>query len=1151
MLDSPARPAPGLMILQSNSLEQLRQLLLTWMARHPLGVLQAEQLLVQSNGIAQWLKQALAEDDQHGAGIAAGLNICLPARFIWQQAYRALMPELPRVSAFDKEPLSWRILQLLQQSDLWQQSGMQPLAQYWQQSRGQHPTQGLFLAKQLADLYDQYQQYRADWLQAWQQGEPSISKSGQPQPLRPDNQWQALLWQQLYQQIQQDPELSPAAKIGRDQVHRLFIAQSQQLSRQQALALPPRVIVFGISSLSQQSLEVLQALAKEVQVMLFVLNPSPYYWGDLLPDSLELANWLKDYQRHPKRADASPMPRLGQPLLANWGRQGRDYLKLLDSLDQRSSYEPLWQQERLSIDLFSPPDEQSMLGQLQADNYHLRHLSEAGPRPVAAEDQSLSFMICHSAMREVEVLHDRLLWELQQAKAQGRELHPRDILVMVPRIEDYSAKVRAVFQRYERSDPRHLPFHLCDQGLSEQDPILRAALLLVRLPRLRLTSQELSELLALPCVRQRFNLSDSLWPVLQGWIQDSGIRWGLNGAHKEGLGLPAEAQNSWRFGLERMLLGYASGEQEHWQQIAPLASVGGMAAEAVGALAELLERLQHWLPLLQQERSLADWLGLLPQLWQDFFAPSDADEQLVLSQMLQSLEQWQQELSLEQWQQCLSPELICAQLEQLLQRPSFGQRFVSGAINFATLMPMRAIPFKQIWLLGMNEQDYPRRAQVNDFDLMQQDYRPGDRSRRDDDRYLFLEALLSAREKLVISWHGRNIRDNSELPPSVLVAQLRDHLARGWCRPEGDLLSQLTLVTPMQPFSSQYCRADRPAEQISYAKEWFAAPQQPASPMHQPLSLNLTMGKSGNTEQPLSLLKKMLESPWQAYFQQGLGIAEAQEAEALDEQEPLAIAGLEQWQLQQGLLPLVQQAQSESQLLNGVERLIHQWQRQGLLAPGALAELQGQQISQGCLPMWQAWQELKQQYPQTILPPRRQQLACQGILWQQDLPGLQRNAQAELLQTYFSSSGLYSVDAKGKKTRRLKHWLLPYLLHLLACCQQPVQTAVLSLAGRHLFAALSAEDALAQLDKLTQAWLRNGQQPWACELGMLKDMGQELNPLSSDKLSGYWQQRLSQEPRLYLLFGEQADALSQQHQQDAIHLYQDFYQACLHKEDNP
>src|SRR5690606_1611863 len=199
-----------------------------------------------------------------------------------------------------------------------------------------------------------------------------------------------------------------------------------------------------------------------------------------------------------------------------------------------------------------------------------------------------------------------------------------------------------------------------------------------------------------------------------------------------------------------------------------------------------------------------------------------------------------------------------------LDQGGLNQRFFAGAVTFATLMPMRAIPFRQVCLLGMNDGDYPRPRMPLDFDLMAADYRPGDRSRRDDDRYLFLEALLSARERLHLSWVGRSVADNSPRPPSVLVGQLRDHLAAGWrLAGGGELLAALTIEHPLQPFSPA---AFGPAPHFSYAREWLAAPA--PAPDDAPLP-------PPEREEPLTLaeLTEFLRDPVKAFFRQRLQVA--------------------------------------------------------------------------------------------------------------------------------------------------------------------------------------------------------------------------------------------------------------------------------------
>ncbi|MDH0704885.1 exodeoxyribonuclease V subunit gamma, partial [Pseudomonas toyotomiensis] len=164
--------SPGLIVIHGNHLEELRALAVQWMRRYPLRPLENEVLLVQSNGIAQWLKLALAERD--GCGIAAALDVDLPARFLWQ-AYRNVLGKdaIPQESPLDKAPLTWRLMRLL--PGLLAEEAFAPLRRFLaddQDLRKRHQ-----LAERLADLFDQYQVYRADWLADWAAGQDRLRTS--------------------------------------------------------------------------------------------------------------------------------------------------------------------------------------------------------------------------------------------------------------------------------------------------------------------------------------------------------------------------------------------------------------------------------------------------------------------------------------------------------------------------------------------------------------------------------------------------------------------------------------------------------------------------------------------------------------------------------------------------------------------------------------------------------------------------------------------------------------------------------------------------------------------------------------------------------------------------------------------------------------
>ncbi|HSC80869.1 MAG TPA: exodeoxyribonuclease V subunit gamma, partial [Chitinolyticbacter sp.] len=791
---------PGLMIVHGNRLEALRALTVAWLRAYPLAPLENEVVLVFSNGIAQWLKLALAEDPQGmegGCGIAAALDIQLPSRFLWQ-AYRTVLgaAAVPESSPLDKAPLTWRLMRLL--PALLDRPEFAALALFLADDADlRHRHQ---LAERLADLFDQYQVYRADWLAGWAEGRDEIATRAGIRPLRDDERWQAALWRALLA----DTGATGNSRAG---VHQAFVTALAGDAPPPA-GLPRRVVVFGLSSLPAQAVEALAALSRHSQVLLAVHNPCRYYWGDIVEDKALLS------ARH-RHAAKPGLPGVlsealahqhAQPLLAAWGKQGRDYINLLDQFDDTAAHLPLFRpisNER--IDLFTEPDTGTLLGQLQHDILELRPLAETRARWPAIDpgrDDSIRFHIAHSAQREVEILHDQLLARFSADPG----LRPRDVIVMVPDINAYAPHIAAVFGQIAASDPRYIPYTLADQGRRGRAPLLIALEHLLSLPERRFTASEILDLLDVPALRQRFGISEADLPTLRRWIAGAGIRWGLDAEQRASLGLPGElTQNSWLFGLARMLLGYAVGSGEPMSGIAPYDEIAGLDAALVGPLARLIELLALSRDELVTPAAPAQWGERLMALLPLFFDASSDDDLALITQLQQLLDDW---LALCEGARLTAPLPLTVVREAWLSGLDAGglsQRFLAGAVNCCTLMPMRAIPFKVVCLLGMNDGDYPRIQPPLDFDLMARDYRPGDRSRRDDDRYLLLEALLSARDALYISWVGRSARDNSERAASVLVGQLRDHLASGWTHAAGhDLLAALTTEHPLQPFSPRY-----------------------------------------------------------------------------------------------------------------------------------------------------------------------------------------------------------------------------------------------------------------------------------------------------------------------------------------------------------
>ncbi|MFJ4144084.1 exodeoxyribonuclease V subunit gamma [Pseudomonas sp. NPDC089734] len=1063
----------GFMVVHGNRPDELRSLVVSWMRRYPLAPLENEIALVQSNGIAQWLKLALAEDsqdeDQGGCGIAAAIDVQLPGSFMWQ-LYRSVLgrDEIPEVSLLDKAPLTWRLMRLLPQ--LINRPHFEPLQRFL--TADTDLRKRYQLSERLADLFDQYQVYRADWLEDWAAGRHQLRNvRGEAKALSAANGWQAELWRALLEDV--GAEGMAQSRAG---VHQRFLERIATLSEAPA-GLPARVIVFGISSLPAQALEALAGLSTFSQVLLCVHNPCRHHWADIVADKDLLRHQYKRQARKdgmPLALDPQTLHQHAHPLLAAWGKQGRDYINLLDSHDEPSSYRSSFKDER--IDLFSESDPGNILNQLQDDILELRPLDETRalwPAVDPLQDRSIRFHVAHSAQREVEVLHDQLLARFSR----DPDLRPRDVIVMVPDIDSYAPHIQAVFGQIEREDRRFIPFSLADQGQRGREPLLIAVEHLLKLPDSRFPVSEILDLLDVPALRARFNIHERDLPTLHRWIEGAGVRWGLNARQRAGLGLPEGLeQNSWSFGLRRMLLGYAVGAGAAYDGIEPYDEIGGLDAALIGPLVALIEALQIAHAELSLPATPPEWGERLNVLMQAFFQSESEHDDYLLGQLEALRENWLKTCEtvdlLDELPLTVVREAWLAGLDQ----GRLTQRFLAGSVNFCTLMPMRAIPFKVVCLLGMNDGDYPRAQPPLDFDLMGSDYRPGDRSRREDDRYLLLEAVLSARDQLYVSWVGRSIRDNSERPASVLIGQLRDHLAGGWkLVPDEDsdsqkdpgerLLEALTLHHPLQPFSASYFHEG--TGYFSFASEWRllhedreAVARSVVLPPHE-------------QDEPLTIaqLQDFLRNPVKHFFSQRLKIYfETAEAPLADE-EPFVLDALERYSLSESLLAAALTSPDDSDAALQAQAV--KLQGSGLLPMAGFGTCLQAELIEPLPDVLKRYQALLTLWPEPLSSALPIRFAHSRISLDGWLGGLHGNARNELLIVSVIPNSIGS-----KKTRKWHRLIRPWVTHLVAsACGLSLNTALVATDETLLLAPLEKDAASAMLNDLLTAWLCGMQQP--------------------------------------------------------------------------
>jgi exodeoxyribonuclease V gamma subunit len=861
---------PGFMVFHSNRLEDLRDLTVGLLQNNPLPPLVPETLLVQSNGMKHWLEMALADDA--AMGICAATQTELPSSFIWRM-YRLVLGAkvVPASMPFDKQALVWRLWRLLPEFAKMHQ--VQPLLAYVKNDPlGRQRYQ---LAQQVADVFDGYQSYRADWLSDWANGHFVLHHQGVRKALAPDQVWQAQLWQLLQQDVRQTqaPELATQCQSRAD-VHDLFMRKVQQTGAAQPEGLPPRIVVFGISNLPMQVVEALAALGRWSQVIMMVQNPCQEYWGH----DMDLVA-----QQH--------------SLLASWGQQGRDYLHALERFDQPENALSLMSKQSFFVDPadLSSNAQPTRLQIIQSDILTLNPMPDE-PLQVA-DDGSIQMVQAHSAQREVEILHDQL-WDWFDHNPTWK---PTDVMVMVPDMATFASHIQAVFGRFPPKHPRHIPFSVADTT-PRQVPLVQALEFLLNLPEARVTLSEWLSLFEVSSVRAKFQMDEADVQTLKSWLQSAAVRWGLDPAHRQKWGVPTDMphaqQNTWAYGLQRLLLGYAAGQAEGnapWQGVMPLPQVAGLSALKVGHLATWIDAVAITLAKLNAPHTPDEWSAVMHDLIARFFeADNEADERMLL-RLKQELTQWQSLCEQAGLNEPLPLTVVREHWLSGLESAGLQQRFFGGGVQFSTLMPMRAIPFKGLCLLGMNDGAYPRQSTPRDFDLMTEHWRAGDRSRREDDRYLFLEAFLSARHKLYISWQGRRSTDNQAMPPSVLVSQLLDTLKAKF-KPEIEAKLQ-----PLQAFSAKYFQAD--AEFFTYADDWEKAQSGPF------IGLGSEAASSGDeaslpiiSEWPLKECMRLLKQPVEVYWRSRLGVQLSGPEDALLDDENFALSGLDRYALGRALL---------------------------------------------------------------------------------------------------------------------------------------------------------------------------------------------------------------------------------------------------------
>ncbi len=891
-------------IHHSNQLESLTNSLLDSYSndhRHPFT---PRIIISEAQSLSRWLKNRICLHE----GIVCLTETELPAAWLWQQARLSLsMPKHDDPLTHDR--LQWRIFAALDQhSSFWSQPELNEVSHYLSDANDLKRWQ---LAGRIADAFDRYQYYRPDTIRDWSGGQK--------------NDWQAHLWRYI------------TTDIG---IHRVALMDSflRKLHSGETTNLPERIDLFAIHNLPPLLLQAFHGIARHTNTHLWLLSPTPEYWADL-------ANPREMARKRRESPDELALWQAGNPLLTQWGRQAQSFQDLLldDSIQLQDDSEH-----------FINPGNDTLLHQIQSDIFDaIAPEKPLEKKNISSQKQlpSLQLHICHSALRECQVLHDNLLHCLQEEPG----LQPENILVLVPEISHYAPYIEAVFGSI--ADNTRIPYNISDVFQADEHPLIQAFLNILNLPESRFSQAEVIGLANIPQIRQRFGLEETDMAELSDLFNQLRIFWGLNGADKQRFNLPEIDDNTWHQGFMRIMAGFAMGDEKllaNDPPIAPAPRIAADSAERAARFFDLLDTLRRWASRLSQPAEPAEWAERISLLLEDIFAPTDDDDERP-ERILETIRDLRHAET--GGVKKLSLEVVRYWLNQNLGTQVEKGRLYSGGVTFCAMQPLRGVPFRIIALLGMQEAAYPRRSYHNEFDRMNDNWQHGDPNPVQEDRYLFLESLLAARDKFIISYTGRNAKNNDPLQPSVLVQELLDYLDEHYQCNDGSPNSrlpseQLTRVHPLHPFSAgNYTMQPTPEQMANHCpatshaagfdRRWL----QTAKAIHQHKSPQPHAGwptssidAAEHFERHITpqALAHFFKSPIKHFVNKRLRLYQPIDQELM-ENEPFELDGLEQWQLRNLLLQSWLQDEGDSnntasQLARAQGMLLHGTQGEVLFA---------------------------------------------------------------------------------------------------------------------------------------------------------------------------------------------------------------------------
>lgn len=778
-------------------------------AAHPLVPI---ALVVPNRNVETYVKLGLAQ----ASGIAANLKVTFLRKLLARVAESAL----PGARAVEVAQIHGCLLTLLHDDALLRTPGLGAVQAYLMAAGARPDTidrRRCQLAAELARLFDEYANSRSQMLAEWQAA-GTADVAGETAT----RTWQRRLWLAIFGRDALLARRSAAEGVSWLPLGEL-IATAEARGQLAVRGLGSTLHVFGVSYVARAYHRMLAALARHMDVRIYTLNPCREFWEDV-----ETRGEARRRTAHAAGGTATRQLDLAlgdDPFgldgdnenlaLRLWGRPGRENVRLLNQLTD-GDFEGRFVANRGPAD-FAP----TLLGRLQDDILERVARVDRDPAvPPLGADRSITVLPCPGVRRELEIVAAEI-WAMMRADP---TLRFNDIAVIVPEgtKASYLSHVRAVF-----GESHGLPHSVIDLPQAGGHRLGEAFQMLLALPLGSFSRHEWLPLLTHPSLMARFpGATATQWVRL---CDELGILHGADHGDHRDTYIERDILN-WDQGLRRLALGaLMAGPRSGDSSVVDFAGQSYLPADQIpddesSALAfatlvrSLIEDARFAAGVTgPRQRPLADWMEFIRGLLTGYLIPADEAEETLVAQCLREIE------GLEDVGLGPLPVSyrIAAELVQGALAAAGGARgqYLANGVTVAAFVPMRAIPFRAVFALGLGQGQFPSSTRRAQLDLRGGRRHVGDVTPREQDLYMFLETVLCARERLVLSYVARDELTGEPLQPSSVLLELGELLRQGHLSAEESrLLFDANPAGPLRRFDDE----DRLAALPLGRREWAA-----------------------------------------------------------------------------------------------------------------------------------------------------------------------------------------------------------------------------------------------------------------------------------------------------------------------------------------